>query len=129
MTAMLERGKDNRAMNTVMSRREVLKAGALAAGTLAVPGALAGSAGLSRAEAAPPVTLTATTTADPGLLGVWRGMAKAFHREHPAINVTVLTFPDPDYDQKIDLMLAAGTPPALWWAAGNKGYRYYAARG
>ena len=29
-------------MNTVMSRREALKAGALAAGTLAVPGALAG---------------------------------------------------------------------------------------
>jgi ABC-type glycerol-3-phosphate transport system substrate-binding protein len=41
------------------------------------------------------------------------------------INATFM--PGEEFDQKVDLMIAAGTPPAIWAPIAARGIRYYAA--
>ena len=52
----------------------------------------------------------------------------AFHKRYPNITVKPNVAPWTHYDQQVDLLLAAGTPPAVWFPGANRGYRYYASR-
>lgn len=51
-----------------------------------------------------------------------------FESKHPNIKVDPVITESGQYDTKTDALLAAGTPPALWWPAAQRGYRFYAAR-
>jgi multiple sugar transport system substrate-binding protein len=51
-----------------------------------------------------------------------------FNREHPGIVATAQVVPWANYDQRVDLLVAAGTPPAVWFPGANRPYRYYASR-
>jgi multiple sugar transport system substrate-binding protein len=51
----------------------------------------------------------------------------AFEARFPQITVDkVLATPESPYDVKTDALIAAGTPPALWFPAATRGYRYHA---
>jgi len=51
-----------------------------------------------------------------------------FEAQHPGIKVEAIEAPSGHYDEKTDALLAGGSPPALWFPAENRGYRYYASR-
>lgn len=52
----------------------------------------------------------------------------AFEGRFPQLTVEkVLATPDSPYDVKTDTLIAGGTPPALWFPAANRGYRFHAA--
>ena len=51
-----------------------------------------------------------------------------FQEQHPKIKVDAIDAGD-DYDAKTQALLAGGTPPSLWFAGANVGYRYWAAKG
>jgi multiple sugar transport system substrate-binding protein len=51
-----------------------------------------------------------------------------FESKYPNIKVDAIVTESGQYDTKTDLLLASGTPPALWWPAAQRGYRFYAAR-
>jgi multiple sugar transport system substrate-binding protein len=51
-----------------------------------------------------------------------------FETEHPDVTINATFLPGEQFDQKVDLMIAAGTPPAIWAPIAGRGIRYYAAR-
>ncbi len=60
-----------------------------------------------------------------------KGDFAAFEAQHPGITVDQIETAGTAgnlYDEKVDTLLASGTPPALWYPAGGRGYRYYAYR-
>jgi len=54
---------------------------------------------------------------------------KPFTDSHPNIEVEVIGVAWDGYDEKVDLLIASGDPPALWWGAAKRGFRYYADKG
>jgi multiple sugar transport system substrate-binding protein len=52
-----------------------------------------------------------------------------FQKNHPDITVNPVFVPSEQYNQKIDLMVASGDPPSLWFPASDRGFKYYAAKG
>ncbi len=52
----------------------------------------------------------------------------AFQQQYPNIKVDAIDAGD-SYDDKTQALLAAGTPPSLWFAGGNVGYRHWANKG
>jgi multiple sugar transport system substrate-binding protein len=115
-------------MATTLSRRNLLTSGALAGGAIALPGMLSASLGVAPAEAANPV-VTMLMTGDVNTLHGLQALMDQFHKRYPSIDVKPSVITYNDYDQRVDLLLAAGTPPTVWYPAENRGYRYYAARG
>jgi multiple sugar transport system substrate-binding protein len=116
-----------------LSRREFLRASVVAAGGVAIaacaPPAPAGQA--PAVTAAPEVEIKT-------LYIVWRTTLKEqpileqifnqFESEHPGVKISRIFLPGAEFDQKVDLMIAAGTPPAIWAPIAARGIRYYAAR-
>jgi multiple sugar transport system substrate-binding protein len=76
------------------------------------------------------LTLPVLLRSDPQELEAMTRALAPFEARYPQVTVekVVATTPGP-YNVKADALLAAGTPPALWFPAGGRGYRYYAARG
>lgn len=53
-----------------------------------------------------------------------------FEKQHSDIKVNRVFVPgEGDYTTKLDLMIAAGDPPAIYAPFSDRGYRYYASRG
>lgn len=51
-----------------------------------------------------------------------------FKQENPNIPTSVVYVQQSTFDQKVDLMMAAGTPPSIVYPAWNRSYRYYASK-
>jgi multiple sugar transport system substrate-binding protein len=51
-----------------------------------------------------------------------------FEADNPGVKINATFLPGAEFDQKVDLMVAAGTPPAIWAPLAARGVRYYAAR-
>ncbi|MGH7861574.1 MAG: ABC transporter substrate-binding protein, partial [Candidatus Dormibacteraceae bacterium] len=52
-----------------------------------------------------------------------------FEKNNPNITVNPIFVPGNQYNQKTDLMIAAGNPPSLWFPASDRGFKYYSAKG
>jgi multiple sugar transport system substrate-binding protein len=52
-----------------------------------------------------------------------------FAQQHPDISVQPVYVPESQYDQKADLLLAAGNAPSIFFPEATRCYRYYAAKG
>jgi len=115
-------------MITRINRRDLLKSGALAGGALALSGTLAEGLQAFPADAAGTAALSMLQAGNIQTLQIMQKVMDAFHKRYPNITVKPNVVPGANYDQRIDLLLAAGTPPALWFPGANRGYRYYAAR-
>src|SRR5437660_1540283 len=111
-----------------LNRRDLLKAGAAVGGALALPGLLAENMGMTLAEAAQTIQLSMLQAGDINTLHVMQKLMAAFHKRYSNITVKPNVAPWAHYDQQVDLLLAAGTPPAVWFPGANRGYRYYASR-
>jgi multiple sugar transport system substrate-binding protein len=57
-----------------------------------------------------------------------RENTQPFIEEHPEIEVEIIGVAWDGYDEKVDLMIAGGEPPAVWYPAGARTYTYYAER-
>src|SRR5438270_5900831 len=101
-------------MTTRINRRDLLKAGAAAGGALAAPGLLSGAVG-SVSEAAQSVALNLLMAGDIHTLQNMQKLMSAFNKRYPNISVKPSVVPWANYDQRVDLLLAAGTPPAVWF--------------
>ena len=98
----------------------------------------------SATQTAPATTAAATsaasapTSATTNLIAVLRASVSeeqvikeafsGFEAQHPGVTVEAIEAPSGHYDEKTDTLLAGGTPPALWFPAQDRGYRYYASR-
>lgn len=125
-------------MASYFSRRTFLKGSALSLSALALaacaaPGAPS-SAPAAGGEAAPAAEASAPV---PALLRAGDGEEDYFNRvidifesQHPDVTITRLFVPGgQEYITKLDLMIAAGDPPAIYAPFSNRGYRYYASKG
>jgi len=120
---------------TRLSRRQVLWAGILMAATpllaacgQAAPATPTAEAVKPAAKAAPEgkkVRLIAVDTGDGTFL---RNALKPFLERNPNIEVEIVAVAWAQYDEKVDLLVAGGEAPALWWPGAKRGYRYYAIR-
>jgi multiple sugar transport system substrate-binding protein len=111
-----------------LSRRDLLKAGIATGGALALPGLLSERLSVAPVEAARTIQLSMLQAGDIHTLRLMQKLMDAFHKRYPNIVVKPSVTPWANFDQRVDLLLAAGTPPAVWWPGANRGYRYYAAR-
>ena len=118
---------------TTFTRRTTLVAAAPAAGVLTA--ALAACGGAKPAAEGGPVQvkeqvkLTAVLRPTQLEVDLQKAAFAAFEAKYPNLKVDPIITESGQYDTKTDLLNASGTPPALWWPAANKGYRFYAARG
>jgi len=78
------------------------------------------------AAAAEKATIIAVDTGDGSALT--RTFAP-FMEEHPDIQVEVIGVAWEGFDEKVDLLIAGGDPPAIWRPGAKRGYRYYADKG
>src|SRR5918912_414386 len=111
-----------------LSRRDLLKAGIATGGAVALPGLLAESMGATLVQAAQTIQLTMLQAGDIHPLRLMQKLMDTFHKRYPNIVVKPSVAPWANFDQRVDLLRAPGTPPAVWWPGANRGYRYYAAR-
>jgi ABC-type glycerol-3-phosphate transport system substrate-binding protein len=117
-----------------VSRRLVLRTGTWLAAGAGVGAALAACAP-SKGDSSPnpkniaPTKLVAVLNATaPGETDLTAKAIQDFEAKFPQVTVDRVTpTADANYDVKTDTMIAAGTPPALWYPAKDRGYRYYAA--
>lgn len=124
-------------MESQLSRRTFIKGATVGIGALwlaACAAPAAPSAAPAGGEAAP---ATAGGAPVPALLRAGSGEEDYFNRvidifesQHPDIQINRIFVPGgQEYITKLDLMIAAGDPPAIYAPFSNRGYRYYAARG
>lgn len=110
-------------LNMSLSRRGLL-AGAGAMGTLAFLAACSTPNGGGSGDAALQFLWRNFPTEE----DAFREMIAKFTKENPGITVEETYVPIEGYDQRFDLMLSGGTPPAVWSSVANRGTRYYASR-
>lgn len=120
-----------------LSRRDFLRASAVTAGA-----ALLAACTPVAAPSGQTLTDTTDTTAPEAetktLNIVWRTTLKEqpileqifdqFESDHPDVKISRTFLPGQEFDQKVDLMIASGTPPAIWAPIAARGIVYYAAR-
>ena len=128
---------------TGISRRSFLKSSAtlLGAGVLAACAPPQAAAPAQPAAGAAPTAAPAASGAEggpvPALLRSGSGeedfFNKAidlFEKKNPSTKVNRIFVPGgADYNTKLDLMIAAGDPPAIYAPFSDRGYRYYADKG
>src|SRR5438105_888967 len=76
-------------------------------------------------KGAPVVPLYKIST---GGLPFFKAAVETFTKDHPDIPIEPIYVNGDEYDQKADLMIAAGTPPSIFYPAATRSYRYYAVR-
>jgi len=54
---------------------------------------------------------------------------EVFAQLHPNIKINWIYIPWDQFDEKVDMLIASGHPPAIWAPAAKRGYRYYADKG
>jgi multiple sugar transport system substrate-binding protein len=110
------------------SRRQILVAGP------ALSAALLGACGPVVGGAAPRDATEVSGVVQPLLrsnameLELFRQAFALFMQRYPKIRVDAIEG-GPNYDEKAQALLAAGTMPSLYWTAANLGYRHWAAKG
>ena len=62
-----------------------------------------------------PVTLTILYWGDPSEVKVVRSLVDQFEKQHPLVNVSPIPVTALDFDSKLKTMMAAGTPPDLFY--------------
>lgn len=72
--------------------------------------------------------LTAVLRASVDEIKVIKEAFSGFEATHPGITIEAIEAPSGHYDEKTDALVSGGEPPALWFPAQNRGYRYYASR-
>lgn len=83
--------------------------------------AACGGGGSSNVTNAPPAAKSISGTVivaepgdNPGDIALRRQLAAAFMKAHPAVKVHILIVPATNYDQKVQTMIAGGTPPDIF---------------
>jgi multiple sugar transport system substrate-binding protein len=106
-----------------MQRRHRLWSCTIAIALLMVPLSGAASARSSAAQ----VTITwLTTNLTPVQQGNLGKIVKDFESLNPTIKVNVIPVAWANFETKLSTMVAAGTPPDVWYTAAQNGQRYYA---
>ncbi len=77
------------------------------------------------AKGAPVVPLYKIST---GGLPFFKTAVETFAQQHADIPIEPIYVNGDEYDQKADLMVAAGSPPSIFYPAATRCYRYYATR-
>lgn len=122
-------------MQTALSRRRVVQRlawlGVIMGGTaLAACRPGAGRPGEPQPQGPGEAKLIAMLRPSQQELDILEEIFRQFEAKYPSVKVErVVGTGDAPYDDKTDALIAAGTPPALWFPAANRGYRFYAARG
>jgi len=122
-------------MATVLNRRMFLQGTAWGIGALTL--AACAPAAPSTGGAAAPAPAAEGDAPVPALLRAGNGeedyfnkVTDMFEKENPDVKINRIFAPGGDeYITKLDLMFAAGDPPAIYAPFSSRGYRYYAARG
>ncbi len=120
-------------MATQLSRRAFLQNSAALIGVLglaacAPPSAAPAGGAQPAAEGSAPVP--ALLRAGSGEEDYFKQVVDLFEAQHPETKINRIFVPGgQEYITKLDLMIAAGDPPAIYAPFSNRGYRYYAARG
>lgn len=112
----------NNPLNMSLSRRGLF-AGAGALGTLAFLAACQGGGGAPSSNTMQFLWRNFPTEED-----AFRDLIAQFLAANPDLKIEETYVPIEGYDQRFDLMLAGGTPPAVWSSVANRGARYYASR-
>lgn len=93
--------------------------GRLLAGVIVVAVTIAGCSGGSSGSGGKPGNATGTVVMaepgdNPGDIALRNQLAATFMKAHPGVKVKVLVVPATNYDQKIQTMIAGGTPPDIF---------------
>jgi multiple sugar transport system substrate-binding protein len=124
----------NPAASTSAASSATSTASLVAASTQTGPSATTtqASTSIAAASSAPgsagPVNLVAVLRANLDEEKIIGQVFTNFQAKNPVIKVEVIEAPSGHYDEKTDALVAGGSPPALWFPAENRGYRYYASR-
>jgi multiple sugar transport system substrate-binding protein len=94
--------------------------GVASAGASAVPGIPANADG--------PATLEFLWRSFPTEEAAFKTMMANYQKTYPDIKINQTYVAIAGYDQKVDLMTAGGTTPAVWDALNQRGIRYYASQ-
>lgn len=121
-------------MASELSRRTFLQSAAVGVGALLVaacaPAAQQEGAGEAAPAAAGGDPVPALLRAGSGEEDYFNRVIDLFEQQQPDIKINRVFAPGgADYITKLDLMIAAGDPPAIYAPFSTRGYRYYAARG
>jgi len=92
----------------------------------AAPTAAAAEATAPPATSAEKAHIIAVDTGDGAAL---TSTFKPFIEKNPNIEVEVIGVAWDGFDEKVDLLVAGGDPPAIWRPGAKRGYRYYADKG
>jgi multiple sugar transport system substrate-binding protein len=128
-----QRGGDRATAAHGVSRRRLLQTATASIGGMVL---LAGCSALTGSTTAQPTTAPAAVTGvvQPLLRGgaqevdAWKKAFALFEAKYPRITVDA-TYTTDDYDDKTVALVAAGTPPGLWFPAANTGVKHWAAKG
>jgi multiple sugar transport system substrate-binding protein len=114
-----------------VTRGAVLRscAAALTTGALAAACAPVGGPGGNPVQVKEDVTLTAVLRPNQLEQSLQQQAIALFTQKYPNIKVDPVLAASDVLVDKTDALVLAGTPPALWWPGGARGYRYYASRG
>lgn len=116
-----------------LSRRDFLRLSALAAA-----GVTAAACAPGCAPATPKVEGNATPApgeqqelivhwrTDATEMGILEPMWREFEQEFPEYKIKAVYTSEDEHDKKTEMMIAAGTPPAMWFCAGYKSQAAYA---
>lgn len=119
-----------------LNRREFLQLSAATAAGVAAAACVPGCA-----PEAPPVEESATPApvekkelivhwrTDATEMNILQPMWREFEEEFPEYQVKEVYTSEDEHDKKTEMMIAAGTPPALWFCAGYKSQAAYAEEG
>jgi len=89
----------------------------------AAPTATTAAAAQPTAASSEKASIVAVDTGDGATL---TAAFKPFMENNPNITVEVIGVAWDGFDEKVDLLVAGGDPPAIWRPAAKRGYRYYA---
>jgi len=109
-----------------LNRRDILRLSALGASAALL--SRRDDKMLRAARAADDVTLDFVWRTTQKEVDFFKDFFKNFEEQNPGTKVRQVYVPIEQYDQKVDLLVAANQPPAIWAPNYSRGVRYYASR-